>query len=238
MARVLVTRPAADSARLAARLRAAGHTVCESPLLEVVPVAWTLPDPLPEAIMFTSRQAPAALGDVPAVLRDVPVFPVGPGTAAAARAAGFTDVRADGDGDQRRLVEQVAASGSRSVLFLSGAEVRGDPVGALGALGITAERRVVYEAHLAETFSPEAGAALTGNALDWVLLFSPRTARRFRQLYEALGGARPGILRPDTLRLGCMSAAVARPVRDGGWQSVVIAEAATEAALLAATALA
>lgn len=232
MARVLVTRPAADSARLAARLRAAGHTVCESPLLQVVPVAWGLPPSLPEAIMFTSRQAPAALGDVPAALRDRPVYPVGPGTARAARAAGFTDVRDDAGGDQRRLVEQVAASGFRSVLFLSGVEVRGDPVGALAAAGVTVDRRVVYEARLAEAFSDAAGAALRAGALDWVLLFSPRTARRFRQLHAALGAAHP-----EALRLGCMSAAVALPVRDGGWRAVVIAEAATEEALLAATGL-
>lgn len=232
MARVLITRPLLDAERLAGRLRAAGHEPLVSPLLDVAAVPWDMPDGPVEAVMFTSRQAPPAIGARGEAIRHLPVFPIGPGTAAAALAAGFTDVRNHVEGDQRQLLATVAASGLRRVLFLSGEDVRGDPVGYLAEAGVEAVRRVVYRAELAGGFRPEAGEALAANALDWALLMSPRTARLFLKLYDELQG-----VEPQSLRLGCISRAVAAPLAKRPWREVAIAEAATEDSLLAATML-
>jgi len=232
VARILVTRPLADAGRLAARLEAAGHVAIVSPLLDVEPVAWDLPEAPFDAVLFTSRQAPPAVAQRAAALAGVPVFPIGPGTHAACLEAGFADVRPHAQGDLDGILESVIASGVRAVLWLSGEQVSRDPAPVLAGHGIRVERRIVYRARLAERFTPEAEAALAANRVDWALLLSPRTASRFVALYDAIAGADPA-----TLRVGCISEAVAARLAGKRWRGVAIAEQPNESSLLAATML-
>ena len=239
MARVLVTRPRVDAERLAARLEQAGHEAIVSPLLDVEPVAWALPQTPFDAVLFTSRQAPDAVKTQAAggtgaagALGSVPVFPIGPGTYAACVEAGFANVQPHTDGDLDRILASVIASGARSVLWLSGEQISRDPTPVLGEHGISVTRRVVYRAQLAERFSDEAAAALAQNRVDWALLLSPRTARRFGELYAGLEGAAP-----STLTLGCISSQVAERVAGRPWRGIVVANQPNEASLLAATML-
>lgn len=232
MARVLVTRPLVDAERLAVRLEAAGHEAIVSPLLDVEPVAWTLPETPFDAVLFTSRQAPPAVGPRAAELASVPVFPIGPGTHAACLEAGFADVRPHAEGDLDGILESVIASGARAVLWLSGEQVSRDPGPVLAQHGIRVERCIVYRAGLAGRFTPEAEAALAQNRVDWALLLSPRTASRFVELYGRIEGADP-----STLRLACISEQVAARVAGRSWRGLVVAQQPNESSLLAATML-
>lgn len=232
MARVLVTRPLIDAERLAARLEQAGHEAIVSPLLDVEPVDWALPPVAFDSVLFTSRQAPPAVAEQVAKFAPVPVFPIGPGTHAACVEAGFASLQPHTDGDLDRILDAVIASGVKSVLWLSGEQISRDPTPVLAEHGILVTRRIVYRAVLAERFSDEAAAALAQNRMDWALLLSPRTARRFAELYAKIDGADPG-----TLSLGCISSQVAERVSGKPWRAIAVANQPNEASLLAATML-
>ena len=232
MARVLVTRPLADAERLAAALEAAGHQPIVSPLLHVEPLAWEMPQEAFDAVLFTSRQAPPTVVVQAAQLAHAQVFPIGPGTHAACIEAGLEGVQPHTDGDLDRILEAVIASGVKSVLWLSGEQISRDPTPVLAEHGISITRRIVYRAALAEHFTPEAAEALAQNRVDWALLLSPRTAKRFIELYEKIEGANPA-----TLKLGCISPQVADRVTGRPWREIAIANQPNEASLLAATML-
>lgn len=239
MARVLVTRPLIDAGRLASRLRDAGHEAIVSPLLDVAPVEWALPETPFDAVLFTSRQAPANIQAVAnaaeraaELFGTVPVFPIGPGTHAACVESGLANVRHHADGDLDRILADVIASGVKLVLWLSGEQISRDPTPKLAEHGISVTRRIVYRAALAERFTPQAAEALAQNRVDWALLLSPRTARRFMDLYAGIKGAEPA-----TLSLGCISPQVAERVSGRLWRGITVADQPNEASLLAATML-
>lgn len=232
MARVLVTRPLIDAERLAARLEQAGHEAIVSPLLDVEPVDWALPAVAFDSVLFTSRQAPPTVAGRAELLGAVPVFPIGPGTHAACAEAGFANLQPHTDGDLDRILDAVIASGVRSVLWLSGEQISRDPTPVLAARGISVTRRIVYRAALAERLTDAAEAALAQNRVDWALLLSPRTAKRFAELYGKIDGANPA-----TLNLGCISSQVAERVSGRPWRAIAVANQPNEASLLAATML-
>lgn len=232
MARVLVTRPRVDAERLDARLRDAGHQPIVSPLLDVEPLAWEMPAGAFDAVLFTSRQAPEAVKAQAAALAPALVFPIGPGTHAACMEAGLERVQPHTEGDLDPILDSVIASGVKSVLWLSGEQISRDPTPVLAEHGISITRRIVYRAVLAERFSHEAAEALAQNRVDWALLLSPRTARRFMELYEKIDGADPA-----TLKLGCISQQVADRAAGRSWREIAIADQPNEGSLLAATML-
>lgn len=153
--RLLVTRPDALGRETAARLMAAGHDVILSPLLAPRALDWNAPEGPFDALMFTSPQAPAFAGPKLAAYGHLPAYAVGQRTAAAARAAGFADVR-------------VGAPEGR-VLHLCGREVTPSDR--------PATRVAVYAAELAP-LTDEAVAALR-DGLDAALLYSARTGAQF-----------------------------------------------------------
>jgi len=199
--RVLILRPEPDGSRLAQRLT--GHDCIVSPLLEIVACKTPPPIPHPTALALTSRQAaaPAFRPD----WADTPLYAIGPGTAQAARDAGFTAVVHSGDGHALHLRDQLLEARPERILWPSGAHIRYDL--AAGLAPLTAARWIVYEAR-PQTLTATAQAALAGGAVDWVLLTSPRLGRLF-------AGQTTGFDLSRT-RLGCMSEAVARVVRPLG----------------------
>jgi len=92
--RVLVTRPQPGADRTAARLHAAGFEAVVLPLSQIVPLEPVRLGGAFDAIAVSSanavRNAPAWLV---ARLQGLPMFAVGAETAAAAREAGFSDIR-------------------------------------------------------------------------------------------------------------------------------------------------
>jgi uroporphyrinogen-III synthase len=231
--RLLVTRPQPDASRTAAALRDAGHQVDSAALLRIEPVPAAELGPGPwSAVVLTSANAPRALESHPgrAALLGLPVFAVGRRTAAAARAAGFSDVTAAG-GNVLELVQHMRARhvGRDPLLYLAGQDRSGDLAGDLVADGRMVSTVVVYRAVKLEQFPPALAAALAAGEIEGVLHFSRRSAQAY------LDCARAAALIDQALALShyCMSHQIAEPLRAAGARHVRIAARPEEAALIA-----
>lgn len=209
--RLLLTRPEADAAGMCAALEAAGHSVVVEPLLRVEP----LPGPPidvdgVQALIATSRNALRALAarGEPARRADVPLFAVGPGTAALARAQGFSRV-IEGPAGARELpgvIVRHCSPDAGILLHLAGARLAFDLAGALAQLGFTVRVEAVYSAvAAAAALSPGTRDALAAGRIDAVVLMSPATAERYVALVRG-HGLEHMAHRPVHL---CLSAAVA-----------------------------
>lgn len=184
------------------------------PLAVIEDIGWAVPAELPEAVMLTSARAATVAGAGGPELLRRPAFTVGAATAAAARAAGFVDVR-PGAGDVQALVDAAAAAGITQLLHLAGADrtaFRRPP-------GLAISVVPVYRARLLPLEQMP--------AVDWVLLFSARAAAHFAAECERIGVARGGV------SIAVLSEAVAAAA-GSGWGAVAVAAVPTEAALLAA----
>lgn len=218
---LLVTRPEPEASATVEAARAAGFAALAAPLLAIRPLApASVPPAVPDAVLLTSaRSAQLLRAALPALPAATPVFAVGPSTAEAARAAGFTRVRATGTDGQAALAAAVAAGHVR-ILHARGTAHRPLAVPA----GVRLEPLALYRAVAARTLPVAARAALAAGAVT--LLFSPRTASLFRRLAEQAG------LAPEGLAIAALSAAVAEAAGPG-WREVAIAAAPRTAEILA-----
>nr|WP_305123262.1 uroporphyrinogen-III synthase [Roseomonas sp. GC11] len=196
----MVTRPEPGCAETVAAVAALGWRAVAAPALVLSSCApatgWGRPA---RALLLPSRAAARALAPlIPAALpAEIPVFAVGPGTAAEARRAGFTDV-ALAEGDAASLAALVAAR------LAPGKEPGGGPGGvplwlatgrgyslelaaALRARGFAVRRRVVYEARPATALPEEAAAALRAGEICAALFLSPRSAHVTQRLLRRAG---------------------------------------------------
>jgi uroporphyrinogen-III synthase len=178
--RVLITRPAEDAERTAAALTAAGHEPLIAPIMVVRGLPHQLQWPV-DALVATSANAIRHAQLSPA-LRTLPVFTVGDTTAAAAREAGFTEVRsAQGDSrDLAKLLQEELKAGS-SIAYLAGIP-RQDA--ALNALDGLFHLRAVetYETVAVERLPEAIREGLEAGRIDAVLHFSARSAEVFAEL--------------------------------------------------------
>lgn len=229
--RLLVTRPADEAARTAARLEALGHTAILAPLAEpVVLPPPDLPEP-PAALLLTSANAVRALAawGRTAEWRALPVLTVGDRTAEAARAAGFRDVESAA-GDAAALIALAThrlAGSSGVALWPSAAEPAADLVAPLGAAGVAVRRVAAYRMAQAESLPAMVADLWRAGGIDGVLLYSPASAALFGTLLAGAGlafGPVPAYV---------LSQAVAASARGAGAKAVHVAAAANEAALLA-----
>ncbi|MCC2663237.1 MAG: hemD [Geminicoccaceae bacterium] len=227
--RVLITRPRAEAAVLAADLAERGHDVTIEPLLTIEPLPGVVAALAgAQAIVLTSANAVPAL---PATGVRLPVFAVGAATARAARAHGCEEVHAAA-GDAQSLAGLIAAHcrpAAGPLLHLAGAEVRPGLAEALAAAGLTLRRQTVYRATAARGLSGPVVEALRRQAIDAVLLFSPRTATTLVELIAAhqLAGC---LGRTEAI---CLSAAVAARCRRLEWRAVRVAPRPEVGSLLA-----
>ncbi len=220
--RVLLTRPEPGASATASRLTALGHWVTVAPLLAFAACDWTLPEDRPDAVVMTSASAARFGGLGLAALADLPLFAVGAATAAAARAAGFTTVIAGAAGIAD-LAGVVAAHGATRLLHLAGE----DRMAFDWPAGVSVETRTVYAAHLVDDLP---AADLRDDAIDIVLLYSPRTAAHFADLYDRAAIDRANVA------IAAISPAVL--VAAGpGWRRAFAAAQPNEAALFAAAGL-
>jgi uroporphyrinogen-III synthase len=223
--RVWVTRAEPGARATAERLRALGFEPLVAPLLEVRLIPGGPIDLTGvAALAFTSANGVAAFA-ARSPERALPVFAVGVATAAAARAAGFTDV-VSADGDVEALAPVIAARrpGDGTVLHLAPTEPAGDLVAALTALGVNAGREIVYET---VALPPDAEFVAQLPTFDAVLLHSPKAARA---LADGLRVADPAVV--SNLRAFCLSPNVAAPLADLGLAAVHVAAAPNDTALL------
>lgn len=228
--RILVTRPAAQAAETADRLRRMGHRPLIDPLLTIVARPGGLP-PLDgvAALLVTSVNGAQGLAAATG-RRDLTTVAVGPRTAAELSRAGFYRV-VEAGGDARALLALVRGRfqpGAGRLIHVSGADVAADIAAELAPEGYDVDRAVLYEARAADRLDPATVAALKAARLDAALFFSPRTAALFARLShrEGVADALSGI------RACCLSAAVAAELRGLDWAALVVAAAPTADSLL------
>ena len=231
--RALVTRPQEDAADIAAALVGRGITPVIAPMMAVTPRDADIDADVAaaQALLFTSRNGVRAFCRLSG-RRDIPVYAVGDSTAALARDEGFeTADSAAGDSVAlARLVAGRLTPAGGPLFHAAGETVAGDMAAALAADGFDVVRRTLYEARPVDDLPAAARDALTRGDLDYVLFFSPRTARIFEELLsrENISTA----TRPLTAI--CLSDAVAAALRRDAWKGCHVAAQPTAEALLAA----
>lgn len=232
--KVLVTRAEGDAEKLAARLAERGHQSVIENLMTIRfrPEAARAIGPFLDgvrAVLFTSANGVRAFARA-TERRDFRAFAVGDATAAAARAAGFTEVMSAGGAvdDLARLVIGHLKPKNGALFHAAASVTAGDLQGLLEAAGFSVRRAVLYEAVASERLSDAARAAIARHEIDAALFFSPRAAATFVRLA-------PG------LEEGCqhmvavaLSSAIAEKLAPLPWRQIAVAAAPNETALLAA----
>src|SRR5262245_7791977 len=219
--RILITRPIEDARPLADALEERGIAVLIEPLLEIRHLEDAEIDlDGVQALLFTSANGVRAFAAL-SPRRELKVFTVGDGSADAARQAGFANVEsAKGDVEALAALVVDRLKAEDGILFhAAGTVTAGDLKTRLEGLGYQVRRAQLYEAKIASALSTETRANLTLGGIDAVLLFSPRTAATFAELWQAAGA--PSLGRIQAL---CLSAAVAREIGNLGWAGVEIAD--------------
>jgi len=230
--RLLLTRPQGDAERTAAALRARGHEVIVSPLLdiEIVPDAELGGGPW-AAILVTSANAVRAIAGHRRRdrLRGVPVFTVGRHTAQDMRAVGFTDVTS-ADGNVTDLANLVAArmKPTARLLYLAGEERSGDLAGTLRARDFAVDTALVYRVLVAAALPRHAAEALAAG-IGGVLHFSRRSAEAYVNAARNSGLTEAALTAPSHY---CLSARIAEPLAHAGAVKLRVAARPEEAALI------
>jgi uroporphyrinogen-III synthase len=238
--RLIVTRPQPEAERTAAALRRAGHAVEVAALLRIESIPDAELDSRPwSALVVTSANALRALDEHPrrAELLDqlsgLRVFAVGRRTAAAARAAGFSDAEAAGRNMQElaqhlRAWAKAEPAGRDPLLYLAGEDRSGDLPGALAAAGQSVTTVVVYRAIKADKFPPATAAALAAGQIQGVLHFSRRSVEAYIDCARA-GGM---LVQAMAVTHFCLSGPIAEPLLAAGAKRTRIAARPEEAALI------
>ena len=220
--RLLLTRPHADSEKLARYLAARGVSSVIEPLLNIrVREGPSLNTAGVAALAFTSANGVHAFTKRSS-RRDLPVFAVGDATARAARDAAFKEVKsAMGDvNDLAHLLSQALSPEAGSILHPAASQVAGDLAGRLIDAGFTYRREAIYKAEEITKLSPETCTAIARGDIDGVVLMSPRTGRIFKELMIRSKLAE----RAANMTAFCLSTAVADAVRGLPWCKVQTAE--------------
>jgi uroporphyrinogen-III synthase len=192
-----------------------------APLLDIAPLP---PPPFTDAdaLLLTSaraaRLAASAWGDR---LAGLPVYAVGPASARAAEAEGLR-LAATGDSDASAILARAAADGHRLILHPCGK----DQAPLIIPPGLRVETRPLYAARPGPLPTAILDALRQGHFLA-TLLFSPRTARLFRQSMLGAGIA------PAQLAIVVISQQAALAAGPG-WCRLAVASAPRSDALLAA----
>jgi uroporphyrinogen III methyltransferase / synthase len=196
---VAVTRARAQASGMAARLRALGATVVESPTIRIEPLSFELPDLATyDLLVLTSPNAVEALllrvYDARA-LAGPKIAVIGPGTAEALRAHGIvadlTPERAVGES----LAPVVAALGVQRALVARAEQARDVVPDALRAAGTAVDVLALYRT-VAEPMPEAARAAALG--ADWLTFASASAVRFFHEAAGTLSGPRLASIGPVT----------------------------------------
>jgi len=215
---IAVTRPQPDADLFARQLNEANLPPLVAPLIDIAfETSIEIEDA--SAVAVTSANGVRALARA-SEDRSLPVYAVGPASAEAARGAGFP-VAGVAESSVESLAALIATSAERGpVLHVTGSHQAGDLVAALKTAGISAFKQQLYRAEAVREMPKALGQALTEGRVEAVTLFSPRTARLFRELVEAEGLA-------DMLaevRLICLSEAVAEALSGLSARAIIAAD--------------
>jgi uroporphyrinogen-III synthase len=184
---LLLTRPKAQADAMAEALRSRGHRIHLAPLLRV--------DRLPfddirlrtaSAIIITSANAVPALDGLDPAIR---IFAVGPDTALATKAAGFSNVMA-AMGTASSLLDVVKhhwQPEDGTLAYASGHHVSVDVAGALALQGYNCKRLEVYATRQVLQLPEDTVGLFRRGEIDAVLFMSARTADAFSELVVSAG---------------------------------------------------
>jgi uroporphyrinogen-III synthase len=206
--KLLILRPQPGASETATKAAGLRLDVVVAPLFTVRPVAWEAPGEV-DAILLTSANAARQTGADLGPLAGKPCYVTGEATAAAARQAGFGEVRA-GSGDGAAALRLAREDGHRRVLHLCGRDHIVFP---------DVEQRIVYAADAVPALPDAARDAVAEGAI--ALLHSPRAAALFRTLVDD----------PTGIAIAALSPAVADAAGEG-WAAVAVAPQPRDEALL------
>lgn len=226
--RVLLTRPRADSERIAADLARRGIDSVIWPMMEVRALTDAISVPSgTDAIAFTSANAVSLFAEHCGE-RDLPALCVGNRTAMIAREIGFRSVRsADGDlGDLARLIE---SGGWSQIFHPRGRHVAGDLGAALHGAGALVEDAEIYMTE--PTREPDAAlsAELLSEKIHVATVWSARSAQLFCEAYRAF----------EALDLSgatalAISENAAKPLESAGFRQIAVASVPSAGGMIAA----
>ena len=207
MVRVLVLRPEPGASATVERARAMGLDAVATPLFEVEPIEWDVPEASGfDGLLLTSANALRHGGDGLQALRGLKAYAVGDATAQAAREAGF-DVAATGDAGVERLLGSIEPD--LKLLHLCGVDRRGSDGARQKITEIPVYRsRTVDDVELTD--------------VDAALIHSPRAGARLAELTTD----------KSAMTIIAISQAAADSAGDG-WRAVKVADQPTDEALLA-----
>lgn len=183
--RLLLLRPKAQGERFAAQVRERfgnGVAVTLAPLQEIHPLGFSLPEPPPQGVIFTSENSVEACGGN-AKLNGLPVWCVGRRTADTAQTYGFKLRGCFPDADTL-VAELIRTDLPEPLLLARGTHARGDIAERLRTKGASCDEIIVYD----QIDLPLAPAALDGlmqSDRTTVPLFSPRSAALFSAALKA-----------------------------------------------------
>ena len=232
--RIIVTRPASDARVLQARLEALDHEVIAEPLMTVdFATAESVELAGAQAVIATSRNGLRGLERRKMVEEAVrlPLFAVGPGTAAAARALDFQLIFV-GRGTARDLIPEILANldpHAGHIVHLAGDTLAFDLAGELAEHGFRIVQPVVYRMAPAKALSATTAFEITAGEANAVMLLSPRTADIWVELLRKQGLVDAS---QHLLHL-CLSPAVARRLAQLGRVRIETAASPTLDDLLA-----
>lgn len=215
--RLLVTRPEPDATTLKTRLVESGHTVTIEPLITITHEGAETPDfDGAQALIATSRNGLRAVALLPEIdaAKELPLFVVGPGTAATAQALGFRQI-IKGPATARDLVpviQEFAEVNSGPLVHLAGDVLVYDFASDLVRLGFFVTAPIVYNTVVADRFASPTVASLRNGRFDGVLLLSPRTA----DVYVALVRQHNLSVAARKVHYFCLSAAIRSRLADLG----------------------
>ena len=222
--RILLTRAETDTQAVAQALAGQGIGTLSVPVIKIIacPGAEVALDDI-HAIAVTSRHGIGMLARH-THRRDLPVFAVGPATAAAAARHGFASVLTGMGGvDGLALLLRTKLPRGSRILHAAGAHRAGDLASKLAADGLFVEVATLYEAVAIAELPEDILHQLRTNPPEVAGFFSARTAAIFRSLVRHSG--LDDFCRGTTAL--CLSQQVASVAQTLPWGAIRIADAPT-----------
>lgn len=229
MSTVLITRPLAESQKIAQILAAKGHRCLIEPMLNIQPVRsarseiQALSAKSFQAIILTSQHALQGI-QVPAELLALPVYAVGMKTARSARKAGFSTIHTGTQGISglTELIGRNTTARLGSLLYLRAQQISQPVQPLLSQYHI--QEIITYRALPSTQLSEATQKMLNAGQVNAILFFSRQSAMAFQ-------AAAQGTSLNHVMAL-CISPAVALALDPASWGPVHSALQPSQAALL------
>lgn len=212
---MLLTRPVADSERVAALCAQAGVETEILALTEIRQADAGAPVPPVDLVVLSSANAVPAIARIG--LTSMPVLCVGSATTAKARAAGCAEAAMAGE-TAAELVAAIRAAAPSSVLYLRGKAVTTALGPALADTGISVHERVVYESVAVDVSESPRMQRLASGGYDAVTVWSRRNGEILNDLLAHVSAK--GLGRTDLV--GISDAAV-KPLAGTGFRRIFVA---------------